>query len=127
MDLSTTETSCKCHPTCTDRDYYKEISKDTLANFMDKHDDLRKRLLAKVTVYYHTFTSENAFAVPLYDGNSVLNNFGRINGIYLGVSFLVILRLLDTVVRGDPLSQGRHFHLLRRVRRSRLDPCKAWR
>ncbi|KAH8026160.1 hypothetical protein HPB51_016471 [Rhipicephalus microplus] len=62
------------------------------------------RLLTKVTVYYHTFTSENAFAVPLYDGNSVLNNVGRINGIYLGVSFLVILRLLDTVVRGI------HFH-----------------
>ncbi|KAK8757747.1 hypothetical protein V5799_004620 [Amblyomma americanum] len=32
MDLSSTELSCKCHPTCTDRDYYKEVSRNTLAN-----------------------------------------------------------------------------------------------
>ncbi|XP_040068488.1 uncharacterized protein LOC120841624 [Ixodes scapularis] len=69
-------------------------------------DPRSQTLLSKVVVYYHTFTIENVQSVPKYDLERVMSSFGGINGMYLGVSFFILFRLVETLVRGLTLLRG---------------------
>ncbi|KAM7293557.1 uncharacterized protein ISCGN_026687 [Ixodes scapularis] len=108
MDEPTTESYCKCYGSCTDVEYYKEVSRSALSDSFRfaKGETNEKRLLSKVVVYYHTFTIENVQSVPKYDLERVMSSFGGINGMYLGVSFFILFRLVETLVRGLTLLRG---------------------
>lgn len=48
--------------------------------------------VARMVVYFHSFTYEHVKAIKKYDEIRVLSNIGGINGMYLGLSFYLLFQ-----------------------------------
>ncbi|KAL1486584.1 hypothetical protein MTO96_031329, partial [Rhipicephalus appendiculatus] len=56
--------------------------------------------LSKVVVYFATPNFDNIRTVPKYDGLQAFSAIGSVNGMYLGVSFLIIVEVFEILLTG---------------------------
>ncbi|XP_072143630.1 uncharacterized protein [Dermacentor andersoni] len=99
MNLESIENVCRCHRSCVNLDYHREVSRTALPESFMAGSDGRKRALARIRIYFTRDTYLKVTSVPKYDGARVVSSFGGINGMYLGVSFFVLFGMFETLVR----------------------------
>ncbi|KAK8756137.1 hypothetical protein V5799_001157 [Amblyomma americanum] len=63
--------------------------------------------LSKIVVYFATARFDNIRSAPKYDGLHAFSAIGSVNGMYLGLSFLVIIEMIELLVAGCSRSRGR--------------------
>ncbi|XP_075738709.1 epithelial sodium channel subunit delta-like [Rhipicephalus microplus] len=71
--------------------------------------------LSKVVVYFATSNFDNIRTVPKYDGLQAFSAIGSANGMYLGVSFLVIIEVIEILLTGCSRARMRTCSPVRRV------------
>ncbi|XP_075546118.1 acid-sensing ion channel 3-like [Dermacentor variabilis] len=99
MNLESIENVCRCHRSCVNLDYHREVSRTALPESFMAGSDGTKRALARIRIYFTRDTYLKVTSVPKYDGARVVSSFGGINGMYLGVSFFVLFGMFETLVR----------------------------
>ncbi|XP_075740506.1 acid-sensing ion channel 2-like [Rhipicephalus microplus] len=114
MGLESAEHVCKCHRSCVNVEYHKEVSRAALPESFGITPDGRKRALARVVIYFARDTYLKVTSVPKYSGSRVVSSIGGINGMYLGVSFFVLFGMFDALLRAVRLLWCRPFATRRR-------------
>ncbi|XP_077520188.1 acid-sensing ion channel 2-like [Amblyomma americanum] len=99
MGIESVEKLCKCHRSCVNVEYHREVSRAFFPESLMVGLDGKRRALARVVVYFNTVTYLKLTSVPKYDGGRVVSSFGGINGMYLGVSFFALFGMLEIAVR----------------------------
>ncbi|XP_075740479.1 acid-sensing ion channel 1C-like isoform X2 [Rhipicephalus microplus] len=114
MGLESAEHVCKCHRSCVNVEYHKEVSRAALPESFGITPDGRKRAFARVAIYFARDTYLKVTSVPKYSGSRVVSSIGGINGMYLGVSFFVLFGMFDALLRAVRLLWRRPFTTRRR-------------
>ncbi|XP_037505335.2 uncharacterized protein LOC119381635 [Rhipicephalus sanguineus] len=114
MGLESVEHDCKCHRSCVNVEYHREVSRAALPDSFGTGPDGRKRALARIGIYFARDTYLKVTSVPKYNGGRVVSSIGGINGMYLGVSFFVLFGMFETLVRAVRLLWRRPFATSRR-------------
>ncbi|KAH7968681.1 hypothetical protein HPB52_010648 [Rhipicephalus sanguineus] len=102
MGLESVEHDCKCHRSCVNVEYHREVSRAALPDSFGTGPDGRKRALARIGIYFARDTYLKVTSVPKYNGGRVVSSIGGINGMYLGVSFFVLFGMFETLVHELP-------------------------